>query len=289
MGRVLKRVPLDFAWPKDTVWSGYLNPHYVHSSNCVHCGGTGGSPTANKLKGQWYGYAPFDPESRGSKPFLPSHPYIQQLANRNAPEWGVVAEANRLARHFNKGWCHHLSDEDVKVLIAEDRLRDFTHEWKGKERWVKKVPDYIPTAEEVNEWSMRGFGHDSINQWILVKAECARLNVSNECEHCAGNGTVWNPPEAEQLADDWKNIEPPTGDGYQLWETVSEGSPISPVFATPEELANYLATNEDYKWKRNDAGTTCEQWLKFIMGTGWSVSMAVQDGKVMTGVQAASI
>ena len=39
-------------------------------------------------------------------------------------------------------------------------------------------------------------------------------------------------------------IEPPTGDGYQCWETTSEGSPISPVFKTFVELCNWLATNE---------------------------------------------
>ena len=32
---------------------------------------------------------------------------------------------------------------------------------------------------------------------------------------------------------------PPLGDGYQLWETTSEGSPISPVFKTIEELAKW--------------------------------------------------
>lgn len=34
-----------------------------------------------------------------------------------------------------------------------------------------------------------------------------------------------------------------SGDGYQLWETCTEGSPISPVFATMEELAGWCAVN----------------------------------------------
>ncbi len=37
-----------------------------------------------------------------------------------------------------------------------------------------------------------------------------------------------------------ENIEPPAGDGWQMWEDCSEGSPISPVFKTPEELAHWL-------------------------------------------------
>ena len=37
---------------------------------------------------------------------------------------------------------------------------------------------------------------------------------------------------------DW-NGDPPEGDGWQLWQTVS-GGPISPVFATPEELIDWM-------------------------------------------------
>lgn len=38
--------------------------------------------------------------------------------------------------------------------------------------------------------------------------------------------------------------DPPVGDGYQLWENTSEGSPISPVFDTLEELCEWCETNE---------------------------------------------
>lgn len=49
----------------------------------------------------------------------------------------------------------------------------------------------------------------------------------------------------EKLFDWWYSearADPPSGDGYQLWETVSEGSPVSPVFASWEDFANYLIT-----------------------------------------------
>lgn len=32
----------------------------------------------------------------------------------------------------------------------------------------------------------------------------------------------------------------PTGPGWQVWETVSEGSPATPVFATKEELIDHI-------------------------------------------------
>lgn len=37
--------------------------------------------------------------------------------------------------------------------------------------------------------------------------------------------------------------EPPKGDGFQLWETTTEGSPVSPVFDTIDELADWCAEN----------------------------------------------
>ncbi|HRQ87325.1 MAG TPA: hypothetical protein PLA50_00900 [Bacteroidia bacterium] len=34
MGRKLKRVPMDFDWPLDEVWGGYLNPHWRKCPDC---------------------------------------------------------------------------------------------------------------------------------------------------------------------------------------------------------------------------------------------------------------
>ena len=42
---------------------------------------------------------------------------------------------------------------------------------------------------------------------------------------------------------------------FQLYETVSEGTPVSPPFATKEELAQYLADNGDF-WYQNDQRKT---------------------------------
>ncbi len=129
-------------------------------------------------------------------------------------------------------------------------------------------------------------GHDAINCWVVIGAECERLGCPSKCEHCDGHGYTWPSDEARKLNDDWKCTEPPLGDGYQLWETVSEGSPISPVFDTPEALATWLTTSPDYKWKRNDAGTTWFQWVNFIKGSGWAPSGVMKDGAYVTGVQA---
>ncbi len=290
MGRQLRRVAMDFSWPLDKLYEGFLNPHHV-AEKCAICDGSGYSPRAKQLSDMWYGNAPFKPEDNGRAPFTPDDAPIRAFAKRNlahAPEYygtGAVAEtreAFRLMQLMNRRWSHHLNDQDVAALVAGNRLMDFTHAWSKETGWVKKDPPYAPTALEVNNWSVGGFGHDSINQWIIVKARCAREGVSTTCVICNGEGETWPSAEAKKAYDDWKPTEPPAGDGWQMWETVSEGSPISPVFATAEELAAFLT---ERKWGADD-GTSYETWLAFIRGPGWAMSSVSVGGRLMTGVQA---
>lgn len=48
------------------------------------------------------------------------------------------------------------------------------------------------------------------------------------------------------------DFEPPKGDGWQLWQTVSDG-PISPVFATPEALIDWMCQPVPVKDRPNYA------------------------------------
>ena len=169
----------------------------------------------------------------------------------------------------------------VEALLKADRLRDFTHTWSQEKGWEKKVPEYIPTPEEVNLRSIEGMGHDSSSQWIVCSDKCKRLGVKETCEVCEGEGEIWDSEKDKQLYESWESKSLPVGEGYQMWETVSDGSPISPVFATAEELASWLEKNPC----GIDAGTTTEQWLKFIKGPGWAPSIIENAGQLKTGVQ----
>jgi hypothetical protein len=270
MGREIKRVAMDFNWPLGQVWGGFINPFSSQSIECPDCDGSGSSPEAKLMRDRWYGYVPFKPEDRGSVPFTIDDPPVRAFAERNVARspryyWDadlftkdqiIVLEAKRLCRLWNKSWTYHLNADDVAALIEVGRLMDFTHTWKNG-AWTLKDPPYIPTPKEVNDWSLTGFGHDSCNQWVVADAECKRLGYETQCPRCKGEGTVWPSLEIKERHDVWESTEPPSGDGYQLWETVSEGSPISPVFATPEELADWLAIPENQKGV--DKGTTRDQ------------------------------
>lgn len=80
-------------------------------------------------------------------------------------------------------------------------------------------------------------------------------------------------PMSEDYMPDWPDAE---RTHYMMYETTSEGTPISPAFETPEELARWLADNEASAFSNDTA--TYEQWLRMIRGPGWAPS-AFYDGE----------
>jgi hypothetical protein len=280
MGREIYRVPLDFDFPLDKTWTGYLMPEELASETPCPEDCHGFSKRANYLKQLWYGYVPFSPKDTGSTPFLSTHPVILARAKRNVEEapdyygtspYAVSREANRLAEHYNNGWLHHLTQEDVDVLVAEGRLHDFTHTFSPETRWTKIEPPVHPTAAQVNEWSLQGMGHDGINAYVVIKARCEREGEAYECHVCNGEGSfeAYEGQRAEKEA--WERTKPPEGEGWQLWQTVSEGGPISPVFETPEELARWMASPA-YTWGASKHETiSYESALSFVK-SGWAPS-----------------
>lgn len=278
MGREIKRVPLDFDHPLNQVWPGYLMPDTLDENKCPDCQ-NGYSPQAQHLHDLWYGHLPFDPASTGSAPLTPASPPVRAFAERNianapdfygAGESAIVREATRLANLWNGQWCHHLAQQDVDALVEAGRLHDFTHTCVKGDGWVEKDPKVTPTAQQVNDWSLGGFGHDSINAMIAVRARCEREGSPVECATCQGHSTLEAYPGQRAQAEAWERSEPPTGEGWQLWETVSEGSPISPVFATAEELAAWMSDPERGRnWVPQDVAAKfiADGWAPSFVGT----------------------
>jgi hypothetical protein len=153
---------------------------------------------------------------------------------------GYGPGAKELADSFYGGWEHDLTQDEVDALVENNRLFDLTHRWTG-EAWTPLDPPVRPTPADVSAWSRRGFGHDAINRGILIRARVERLGLAPRlCPRCEGGGHVWLPG-MKARHDAWKPADPPTGPGYQAWETTSEGSPITPVFRTLRKLCAWAA------------------------------------------------
>lgn len=290
MGREIRRVPADFNWPLDKVWEGFLSPDKFDETPCPDCT-SGYSPEAQNLYDLWYGKIPFDPATTGSTPWRHGSPGVRAFAERNianAPEFygsgeaAIVREARRLADHFNNGWLHHLAQDDVDALVAGGRLYDFTHVVVPGEGWKPKDPPVKPTAAEVNEWSLRGMGHDSINASVVIRARCEREGINDTCPTCKGHAGLEKYEGQRAEAEAWEPTGPPKGDGWQLWETVSEGSPISPVFPTADGLSAWMSDPE-----RGTRWVPQEVAAKFI-AEGWAPSFISGPGThgIVSGVEA---
>lgn len=107
----------------------------------------------------------------------------------------------------------------------------------------------------------------------------------------------WNNGEARmeskrsgESADLWHGSRPESGDympewseaertHYQMYETTSEGTPLSPVLDTPEKLARWLTDNEASA--SGDLTASYEGWLRVCNG-GYAPSMVGHDGRGMT-------
>jgi hypothetical protein len=234
---------------------------------------------AHPLNEVWPGYINPHFQHRRNCPFCDGsghNPATKQIAD----DWYDFGRTGRR-------WCDKLTQDEVDALVEAGRLR----EWRGRENggWVT-VPR---TAAEVNAANGQGRGllgdlvHDSINRWICIETRAKRLGVWGECATCGGDGEAWRSPEDRAAAEAWTPTEPPAGEGWQMWETTSEGSPISPVFPTAEALAEWLARTGASTFGRMTA--TYEQWLRMIVGDGSAVSMIATGGVLMSGVEAASL
>ncbi len=89
------------------------------------------------------------------------------------------------------------------------------------------------------------------------------------------------PPDRKYYRP-WKDEE---ATWFQLWETVSEGTPVSPPFETAEALAHYLAENGDF-WdqRRGNGGWGIERARRFV-ACGWAPSFVMTAGVAYQGTE----
>lgn len=113
------------------------------------------------------------------------------------------------------------------------------------------------------------FDHQGIWPGYEFHCNCENFTPSDEF-----------PDECSNGFDLCQNhYDPPQGEGWQLWENVSEGSPVTPVFATKGELVEHLV--------RHGAGGAFEhisrQAAENLCSSGWCPSGVVAGGQFMNG------
>lgn len=131
----------------------------------------------------------------------------------------------------------------------------------------KENGDYQPLYDE--SWE------EAVAEW---KAGYAKWEADG-----ARGGEFWeydSPPDRDYYRPRWTDAE---RTHFQMYETVSEGTPISPPMESVEALARWLADNGASACAGDTA--TYEQWLRMCQ-VGWAPSFAVIDGVPQSGVEA---
>lgn len=245
VNRVLRRVPLDFDWPHGVVWEGFQRRGDLEFPPCPVCApATGGGYGRNRHGDCGDGY---------------------------------TAGARAISRTF---YCIDVADDWLRAQMC----------WRDKlgrvevDRLVERglLPPGV-TVAEVNAANGPGqtpgdLGLAGTAQHECVLLRCELLGIERTCAACGGHGDEATD-ELRALADAWEPTELPAGVGYQMWETTSEGSPISPVFASADELAGWLAAHTTGVGL--GGWLTKEEWLE-VMGADGGAGVDVATGELTT-------
>jgi hypothetical protein len=165
-----------------------------------------------------------------------------------------------------KDWQHPTKDNgDYKPLhdsSFEKRLADWE---EGQAQWEKGFRE---------DWAINGKDKQQGKSWKKKEADET------------GTWEDWDgeKPEKENYMPVFKEG---TATHLMMYETCTEGTPISPAFATPEELAHWLADNGASAF--GDLTATYEQWL-CVAKSGYAPS-AIYTPKtgLISGVEASTL
>jgi len=162
----------------------------------------------------------------------------------------------REIRRVPKDWQHPKNEKGHYIPLLDRSYDVDAAEWD----------------EEYAQWQ-RGYQRDYGNKeskWKPKDPEYAFMWF--------GEWTGRRPSPTDYMPD-WPESE---RTHIQMYESTSEGTPISPVMDCPKKLARWLADNGASSFGSMTA--TYEEWLA-VCEDGWAPSALIIDGVMMSGVE----
>ena len=149
-------------------------------------------------------------------------------------------------------------------------------------REVRRVPaDWEhPMSEQHPDRHQPQYDQDfasACDEWKKGFAAWEVLPEQENCEFWEWNG---DPPDRAYYREAVWTDEERTH--YQMYETTSEGTPISPVMESPEELARWLVDNDASAFAGEAA--SYEAWLRLCNG-GYACSAVISADGLQSGVE----
>lgn len=141
----------------------------------------------------------------------------------------------REIRKVAKGWEHPKRENKYTGKLEYQPMYDKSFKEASNE-WVKGFIDWLNGGRESNKLDGEDFEYW---EWEGMPPEDREYYRP-----------IWSPEEMTHI---------------QMYETVSEGTPVSPVFAIKEQLIDYLVKNGDY-WdqERGERGWNLESAESFV-------------------------
>ena len=133
--------------------------------------------------------------------------------------------------------------------------------------------DYFDWEKEINQWYIEQEAFEK-GKIFSYGDKVYSKEKGNTYEDWAG--APWAPPNPYDYM--------PEGPWFQLYENVSEGTPISPPFSTKEALVEWLTNNPDYwgnQWTKEQA--------EGILKCEYTPSMVMTNGRLYNSQEAAEL
>ncbi len=185
----------------------------------------------------------FDRLQKRVQKFVNSHPSMENYGDNQDYTENFCKEMGFSKPCYGE-WCSGCDDLECEGVLMGRELRRVPPNWEHP-KWTK---------DETNDTRLIGTDRPCIDDDFETNSKEWRTNAllwfSGKHPDQEDDIQFWEweyPPERKFYRPAFK--EEPTW--YQLYETVSEGSPVSPPFATIEELATYLTENGDF-WYQGD-------------------------------------
>lgn len=105
--------------------------------------------------------------------------------------------------------------------------------------------------------------------YLVIPRFCQSTTRVDFCEECKNFARLKKIPLTDSGCPIYEKLfqrqmqffEPPEGPGYQLWEDITEGAPVSPVFESMDALVKWCAENEPIFANRK---ATAEEWRRYL-------------------------
>jgi hypothetical protein len=142
---------------------------------------------------------------------------------------------------------------------------------RAEERHARAATDPLIGATTDPAWYRERLGQLVWDSYEDHSGERPPFYRDDETGELVRSSAIWQP-------EDWP---PPEDRGYVVYQTISEGSPITPCFETAEELVDWLVE----KGTAYDDPMSREGAERFVHGSGWVPSaVGFGDGTFASGM-----